>query len=89
MSSFEFVGRERVQFSDRWRTVRIGESTYQVGVVRGSTPIRIPYKPRGHNLGWHWFGVVRDERGREVFSAQVSKSAGVRGILVAAGLIGE
>lgn len=84
---FEFVGPERKGLSDRWRTVSVAGVQYQVGVVRGSHPIRIAFKPRGKNIGWHWFGVVRDAKGREVYSTQVNKSAGVRGLLIGAGLI--
>lgn len=86
MAAFEFVGPERKGFSDRWRTVRIGERTYQVGVERGNRSIRIPYRKA---RGWHWYGVVRDEHGKQVWRGQVGKSAGVRGILKAADLIGK
>jgi hypothetical protein len=87
MADFELVGPERKGISSRWRTVRIGERSYQVGVERGNVPIRIPYRRRGGNIGWHWWGTVRDEKGKQVWHGQVSKNAGVRGLLVAAELI--
>jgi hypothetical protein len=87
MVDFVFVGPERQGISSRWRTVRIGERAYQVGVERGNVPIRIPYRRRGGNVGWHWWGTVRDEKGKQVWHGQVNKNAGVRGILKAAGLI--
>lgn len=87
MTGFEFVGPERQTFAgDRWRTVLVNGVQYQVGVVKGKR-VRIAYKPRGKNVGFWWHGEVRDSSGGCVWTARVTKSAGVRGILRAAGLI--
>lgn len=60
---------------------------YTVSMRRGKM-VRIPYKPRGKNKGWQWHGAVWKANGC-VWSDKVTKSTGVRGMLAAAGLLGE
>lgn len=50
--------------------------------------VRIPYKPRPHNYGFHWFGNIYKD-GKRLWRGQVQKSTGARGILKAAGIIKE
>ena len=57
-----------------------------VGVERGKR-VRIAYKPRGRNIGYKWYGFVRDGKGHEIWSGLVTKSLGVNGVLKLAGLI--
>lgn len=84
MRGYELVGPERTNnWGDRWRTVRIGARTFQVGVIRGKR-VRIAYSAK---RGWEWWASVRDEEGSEVYSGSCRANAGVRGILVAAGLL--
>ena len=57
-------------------------------VHRRGKQVRIPYKPRGQNVGFHWYGEVYDrETAHCLWSGRVNKSTGVRGILRAAELI--
>jgi hypothetical protein len=70
----------------RYATVEVGGKRFFCGVERGKS-VRIAYKPRGKNRGFHWHGFVRDAQGKTIWSEQVSKSAGVRGLLRYAGLI--
>lgn len=70
------------------RNVEVGGTRYCVGVERGKR-VRIPYKPRGHNMGYQWWGFVRDTNGRDVWSDRVVGSIGARGVLKLAGLIEE
>lgn len=45
-------------FGAGWaRSVKVGDQEFRVTVVRGK-PVIIPYKPRGQNRGWHWYGSV-------------------------------
>lgn len=69
-----------------WK-VRVDGVVYWVALERGSTPKRIMFKPRGQNIGYWWYGVVRDEKGRELHRATVNKSAGYLSILREANLI--
>lgn len=62
-----------------------GGAEYYVSVRRGKA-VRIPYKPRGQNRGWHWHGSVFCA-GRRVWSDRVPGSIGVRGLLKEAGVI--
>jgi hypothetical protein len=59
---------------------------FYVGVSRDK-PVRIPFKPRGHNRGWTYYGWVNDATGRRIMGDTVSGSIGVRGLLKAAGLV--
>lgn len=79
---------ERKIFEGRWNKVRIratGE-VFHVGVLRGR-PVRIPYKPRGHNIGFKWHCRINDERGREIASFECDKSLGPESALRWAGLL--
>lgn len=49
--------------------------------------VRIPYKPRGQNRGWTWYGWVGDAAGKRIAGDKVAGSLGVRGLLKMAGLI--
>jgi len=55
-------------------------------VHRRGKRVRIPYKPRGENIGYEWWGEVY-ENGRCLWHGKINKSNGVRGILKAADLI--
>lgn len=57
-------------------------------VLRRGRQVRIPYKPRGQNVGFHWWGDVYDrDTAHCLWSGRVPKSYGVRGILRKAELI--
>lgn len=66
------------------RNVRVGDVEYQVSVRRGKS-VRIPYKPRGQNRGWHWHGSVY-AGGKCLWSGRVPGSIGCRGLLEEAGV---
>lgn len=86
----EFTGERRDDMSGWSRTVRVGTQEYQVSVRRGKS-VRIPYKPRGKNRGWHWHGSVyriRENAGL-VWTDRVPGSIGCRGLLLDAGIIEE
>lgn len=68
-----------------YRNCRVNGVDYQVSVKRGKS-VRIPYKPRGQNRGWHWYGSVYSN-GRRLWADRVSGSIGVRGLLIEAGVI--
>lgn len=57
-----------------------------VGIERDRM-VRIPYKPRGQNRGWTWYGWVGDAAGKRIAGDKVAGSLGVRGLLKMAGLI--
>jgi len=79
--------RHENAFSGTWsRKVTLDGRELRVGVERGKR-VRIAFKPR-NNGGWgyHYYGFVR-ENGREIWCDRVQGSAGVRGILVDAGLL--
>ncbi len=57
-----------------------------VVVRRRGRRVKIPYKPKGENIGYHWWGDVYDD-GHCLWSGRVSKSLGVRGILRTAEII--
>jgi hypothetical protein len=73
---------------DRGMYVRatVGDTTYFLGVERDKQ-VRIPYKPRGKNRGWTYYGFVRDAKGTTLWGGTVPKSTGARALLRAAGLI--
>lgn len=89
MSDMIFTSEKRENFGGGWyRTVKVGEQEYSVAVKRGKM-VRIPYKPRGQNHGYHWYGSVykiSTNSGR-VWEDRVPKSIGVRGMMIAAGII--
>jgi hypothetical protein len=72
------------------RRVKVGEQEYACSVRRGKS-VRIRYKPRGENMGWHWYGAVYkvgSNAGR-VWEDRVPGSIGCRGLLIEAGVISE
>jgi len=78
----------RESFRNWYRTVTFDDGrVFVVGVERGK-PVRIPFKPRGQNRGFQWWGVVRDATGRTVWTDRLSSgTVGVRGLLMRAGLL--
>lgn len=87
------LGEKRDTGFGKWsRTVTIDRETdgvenLKVSVIhqRGKY-VRIPYKPRGQNRGYQWWGSVY-ENGRCLWHGRVQKSHGARGILKKAELI--
>lgn len=87
-SRITFITAPEINPFGGWsRRCRIGDVEYQVAVKRGKA-VKIPYKPRGQNIGWHWHGTVYSG-GRCVWSGRVPKSLGVRGLLIEAGVFDE
>jgi hypothetical protein len=85
MASIEFTG-DKIENFDGWsRKCRVAGVEYYVSVRRGKS-VRIPYKPRGQNRGWHWHGSVYSN-GRCLWSDRVPGSIGVRGLLIDAGVV--
>lgn len=84
----EFTSERRDRpFGDGWvRDVKVGDQGYQVCVSRGRK-VRIPYKPRGQNVGFWWNGSVFIEGGSRIWCGPVNKTTGVKGLLIAAGVI--
>lgn len=72
----------------RYATALVNGVRYFTGVERGKR-VRIAYKPRGENIGYHWRGFVNDKDGRCVWSGRVDKSCGVRTLLRFAGVVGQ
>jgi hypothetical protein len=75
-------------FGNRYASVTMEDGRkFFVGVEKDK-PVRIPFKPRGQNRGWRYYGFVRESvTGTLFLSASVGGSIGVRGLLRAAGLI--
>jgi hypothetical protein len=83
----EFTG-DKIERMDGWsRNCRVSGVDYSVSVRRGKS-VRIPYKPRGQNRGWHWHGAVY-QNGQCLWSDRVPGSIGVRGLLLEAGVLTE
>ena len=79
---------DRLERFDGWaRRCRVGGVEYQVSVRRGKR-VRIAFKPRGQNWGFHYDGTVYAD-GRRLWSDRVPGSIGVRGLLLRAGVKGE
>lgn len=70
------------------RQVKVGDQEYSCSVRRGKS-VRIPYKPRGQNKGWHWYGSVYriGANAGRVWEDRVPGSIGCRGLLIEAGII--
>lgn len=73
------------------REVEAGGRLYRVKLRRGER-VRIAFKPAGKNWGHRWVADVWRADAREgekshVWNGEVGKSAGVRGILIAAGVV--
>lgn len=73
-------------FGDEHWIVIIEGRQYGVSRRRGQ-PVRIAFKPRGQNRGYHWYGMVRESTGTMLHNARVFKSTGYLGILHDAGII--
>lgn len=89
-SNFTFVTEKRAfSYAPGWsRKVDVNGVIYWVG-VEGVRRVRIPYKPRGQNIGWQYNGFVRTENGKSIKEGPVGGSIGARGLLRAAGVITE
>lgn len=77
--------------SETWngwnRACKYNGVEYRVSVARGRR-VRIPYKPRGRNIGWKWQGAVYTVN-RCLWSGEVPGSIGVRGLLTYAGVFAK
>lgn len=74
-------------FGNRYASATLADGRqFYVGVEKDK-PVRIPYKPRGQNRGWTYFGFVNDATGKRLMGATVSGSIGVKGLLKLAGLL--
>jgi hypothetical protein len=71
---------------NRYWKVAVGLKVYYAGVERGRS-VRIAFKPRGENRGFHWHGFVRDEQGKTLVGDRVAKSTGLAHLLELAGLV--
>jgi hypothetical protein len=83
-----FTSAKREDVSGWSRNVMVGDQEYAVSVRRGKS-VRIPYKPRGKNRGFHWHGSVYKigKNCGQVWSDRVPGSIGCRGLLIEAGVI--
>jgi hypothetical protein len=79
MNKIKFTSEKRETFAGWSRNCRLNGVDYSVSVKRGKA-VRIAFKPRGKNRGWHWHGAVYSN-GRCVWSGRVPGSIGVRGLL--------
>jgi hypothetical protein len=73
------------------REVEAGGRLYRVKLRRGER-VRIAFKPAGKNWGHRWVADVwradtHEGEKSHVWNGEVGKSAGVRGILIAAGVV--
>lgn len=83
-----FTSERREMFAGSgWsRNVRVGDQEYTCSVRRGKS-VRIPYRPRGKNIGWKWHGAVYKVGGGRVWEGMVPGSVGCRGLLIEAGVL--
>lgn len=88
MIKFTFTSdKNESRFGMSWsRSVEIEGVIYRCFVKRGKR-VRIPFKPRGENIGFKWYGCVYDINNKRVWSGNVPKSQGCRGLLLKAGLL--
>lgn len=92
MNAIEFTTDKRETLWGWSRNAKVNGVEYAVSVKRGKS-VRIAFKPRGQNRGWHWHGEVYRIHsptlgGGYVWSGRVPKSIGVRGLLAEAGVVG-
>jgi hypothetical protein len=75
-------------FGNRYASVTFPDGRkFHVGIEKDKR-VRIPYKPRGQNYGWTYYGFVRDAAtGKTVAADRVGGSLGVRGLLKMASLL--
>ncbi len=83
----KYLTERRDSLSGWSRKVAVDGVVYWVEVRRGKA-VRIPYKPRGRNIGYWWIGYVRTEQGQQVWRGLTIKSIGARGLLLDAGVLG-
>ena len=87
MSTYTLIERHDAKLGGGWyATVEVNGKRYFCGIERGKV-VRIAFKPRGQNKGFHWTGFVRSASGKTIWSGRVGKSNGIRGLLKAAGLV--
>lgn len=88
MSKIEFTSDKRETFNGWNRSVNVDGVEFCVSVQRGKS-VRIPFKPRGKNRGWHWNGAVyrMGPGGGYVWTGRVPGTIGVRGLLIEADII--
>ena len=88
MKKIEFLTPKTERFLHGWsRLVSVDGVRYSVTVTKGKM-VRIPYKPRGRNIGYKWDGAVFNaDTGKRLWDGDVPGSIGVRGLLKAAGVI--
>ncbi len=85
--AYSFDGAVRDQGDGSWhRNVIVNGWRYTCGVEKGKR-VRIRFKPQGQNVGNEWWGIVRDQACRVVWSGKVGRTLGVRGLLIRAGLL--
>lgn len=85
----QFTSKKREALSGWSRDVIVDGQEYSVSVARGKR-VRIAFRPRGRNIGWHWYAQVWTigKDGKRVWGPErVPGSLGVRGILKDAGII--
>ena len=83
MSRIEFITDRRESVFGGWyRNCKVDGIEYQCSVKRGKS-VRIPFKPRGQNRGFHWHGSVYSG-GKCLWAGRVPGSIGVRGLLIEA-----
>lgn len=88
--TIEYTTAKRESIWGWSRNAKVDGVEYAVSVKRGKS-VRIAFKPRGQNRGFHWHGTVfrlskGDDRGGMVWSGRVPRSIGVRGLLIEAGV---
>lgn len=77
----KLIGPEhRDVFGSRARTVEVDRLRYRVAVNRGRQ-VRIAFKPRGENIGFRWNAVVSVEGQGVIWTGEVAKNAGYKGIV--------
>lgn len=82
----EIIERKEYPHDRGWfAVVEVDGVLYRVTHERGN-PVRIPFKPRSQNRGYHWHGSVYCE-GKRLWCEQVNKSTGVQWMLEQAGVI--
>lgn len=67
-------------------TVTVDGVQHRVSNERGKR-VRIAFKPRGQNIGWHWHGSVFGPDGGRIYGQRVNKSTGPYRLLLDAGVI--
>lgn len=86
--NFSFTSDRRDTFGGWSRCVKVDNQEYSLSVQRGKS-VRIAYAKRGQNRGWKWRGSVYriGNNPGHVWSGEVRKSTGCRGLLLVAGIL--